>query len=236
MKNEEGTIKKCKWFRAAAISLFVCVVFGAIELPAQTQSNSSRWEPEIRAFENRDRTNPPPQHAVLFIGSSAIRKWKALAEDFPGVTVINRGFGGSEIHDSTYFADRIIFPYHPRTIVFFAGANDLAAGMSPDEVVAEYKKFVATVHAKLPGAPIIYISIDPSPVRWKNKHNIMETNRRIAAMKGDHLEFVDILSPMLDASGNPREDLFLKDRLHPNEQGYQIWAARIKPLLNSDKN
>jgi lysophospholipase L1-like esterase len=220
-----------RYFLLPAILLLASV---AMELPAQTKSNSSRWEPEIRAFENRDRTNPPPQHAVLFIGSSAIRKWTALAKDFPGVQVVNRGFGGSEIRDSTYFADRIIFPYHPQAIVFFAGANDLAAGMSPDEVVAEYKQFIATVHAKLPDTSIIYISIDPSPCRWRNKDNIMETNRRIAAMKGDHLEFVDILSPMLDANGNPRKDLFLKDNLHPNEKGYRIWASRIRPCLNSN--
>ena len=214
----------------AFLTLF-CLGSDATDLPAKSQV--SRWEPAIQRFVHRDHTNPPPQHAVLFIGSSAIRIWKNLASDFPGISVINRGFGGSEIHDSTYYADKIIFPYHPRAIVFFAGANDLARGKSPDEVVAEYQSFVDTIHAKLPDTPIIYISIDPSPCRWANKANILETNRRIAAIaeKSRNLAFVNILSPMLDANGNPREDLFLKDRLHPDEKGYRIWASLIRPYL-----
>jgi lysophospholipase L1-like esterase len=214
-----------------ALLAFFCLASGATDLPAKSQV--SRWEPAIQRFVRMDHTNPPPQHAVLFIGSSAIRIWKNLASDFPGISVINRGFGGSEIHDSTYYANKIIFPYHPRAIVFFAGANDLARGMSPDEVVAEYRSFVDTIHAKLPNTPIIYISIDPSPCRWANKANILETNRRIAAIaeKSRNLVFVNILSPMLDANGNPREDLFLKDRLHPDERGYHIWASLIRPYL-----
>jgi lysophospholipase L1-like esterase len=213
------------------LTTLVCLASVANDLPAKYPT--TRWEPDIQRFVRMDHTNPPPQHAVLFIGSSAIRKWKNLTTDFSGVSVINRGFGGSEIHDSTYYANQIVFPYHPRAIVFFAGANDLARGMSPDEVVTEYQTFVETIHAKLPDTPIIYISIDPSPCRWANKANILETNRRIAAIaeKSKNLAFVDILSPMLDSNGSPREDLFLKDRLHPNEKGYHIWASLVRPYL-----
>ena len=184
----------------------LCLVSSAGNLPAAV----SQWEPEIRAFENRDRTNPPPQDAVLFLGSSSIRKWSALAKDFPGVRVINRGFGGSEIHDSTEFAGRIVFPYHPRIIVFYAGDNDLAAGKSPDQVVAEYTNFIATIHAQLPATRIVFLSIKAS---W--------------------LSYVDIYSLMLGADGKPRKDLFLKDGLHPNEKAYRLWAAKIRPLLNA---
>ncbi|MBU6411730.1 MAG: hypothetical protein KGR98_15205, partial [Verrucomicrobia bacterium] len=98
-------------------ALFAALALNTPQLPAQTPPRVSQWEPEIRRFERMDRTNPPPQHAVLFIGSSSIRKWHTLAQDFPGVHVINRGFGGSEIHDSTHFARQIIFPYQPRIIV-----------------------------------------------------------------------------------------------------------------------
>ena len=206
----------------------LCLVSSAGNLPA-----ASRWEPEIRAFENRDRTNPPPQNAVLFLGSSSIRKWGALAKDFPGVRVINRGFGGSEIHDSTEFAGRIVFPYHPRIIVFYAGDNDLAAGKSPDQVVAEYTNFIATVHAQLPAARILFLSIKVSPARWNLNEKMVATNRRIAAIKASWLSYVDIYSLLLDANGKPRQDLFLKDGLHPNEKAYRLWAAKIRPLLDA---
>lgn len=215
----------------AVLLAFCCLVLDVGHLLAA--SSTSRWEPEIRAFENHDRTNPPPQDAVLFLGSSSIRKWNRLAKDFPGVRVINRGFGGSEIHDSTEFAGRIVFPYHPRVIVFYAGDNDLAAGKSSDQVVAEYTNFVATVHAKLPATRIVFISIKPSPIRWKLKEQIVETNRRIAAVKADWLAYVDVYSTMLDADGNPRKDLFQSDGLHPNEKAYRMWVPLIRPLLDS---
>jgi lysophospholipase L1-like esterase len=213
------------------------LALGQNDSPAQTNAAASRWEPAIRAFERSDRLHPPPQNAVLFIGASAIRKWTSLAKDFPGVPVINRGFGGSQIADSTAFAGSIIFPYHPRVIVLYGGDNDLAAGKSPQQVVSEYADFVRTVRAKLPRTRIIFISIKPSPIRWKRlKDKVIETNRRIAAMKGYGLFFVDIFSPMLDADGNPRKDLFLRDGLHPNENGYRIWASLIRPDLNFDSS
>ena len=214
--------------------LLACLIFGLAEAPAQTTpQSSSKWEPAIRAFERSDLTNPPPQNAVLFIGASSIRKWTTLAKDFPGIEVINRGFGGSQIEDSTAFAGRIIFPYHPRVIVLYGGDNDLAAGKSPTEVVAEYTNFVAVVHARLPQARIVFISIKPSPIRWKKlKEKVIETNRRIAALKDENLAFVDVYSHMLDANGNPQKDLFLSDGLHPNEKAYHMWASLIQPDLN----
>ena len=122
------------------------VTLGLSTPQAANQHGLAKWEPEIRAFEASDRTNPPAKHAILFVGSSSIRLWKTLAKDFPNARVINRGFGGSRIADSTAFADRIIFPYEPRTIVFYAGDNDLAEGRTPEQVAADYQAFVCKNH------------------------------------------------------------------------------------------
>jgi lysophospholipase L1-like esterase len=210
------------------------ILFGLVELDALAQSGSARWEPEIHAFEASDRTNPPPQHAILFTGSSSVRFWKSLSQDFPGKLVINRGFGGSEIADSTAFAPRIIFPYQPRIIVLYAGDNDLAAGKTPDQVVADYRRFVSTVHEHLPQTRIAFISIKPSPSRWRLKDRIIEANRRIADMKEPYLVFIDIFPQMLGPGGNPRQDLFKPDGLHPNAKAYRLWAKSIAPYLVGD--
>jgi len=214
------------WLVVSALAL--CLV----KVPAQTETNSARWEPEIRAFEANDRTNPPPRNAILFIGSSSFRLWKTMARDFRGKKVINRGFGGSEIADSAAFAGRIIFPYHPRMILLYAGDNDLANGKTPDQVVSDYENFVRKVRARLPRTRIVFVSIKPSPSRWALKEKIMEVNRRVAAIKGKRLDFIDVFSTMLGPDGNPREDLFLPDELHPNEKAYRIWASLIRPHLN----
>src|SRR5258708_403440 len=62
--------------------------------PAAAAHDFDKWEKEIAAYEAADRANPPPKGGVLFIGSSTIRLWTTLAEDFPDHKVINRGIGG----------------------------------------------------------------------------------------------------------------------------------------------
>jgi len=127
--------KPLLWVLAATAAAYVSVVprpaRGDEERPA------SRWEDAIRAFESADRGSPPPKHAVLFVGSSSIRMWD-LAKGFPRRRVINRGFGGSQIADSTEFAARIIIPHAPRVVVLYAGDNDIAGGKSAEIVARDF--------------------------------------------------------------------------------------------------
>lgn len=218
--------------RSAFILAALVFVFAPKNLPAQTNRNVSQWEPEIKAFEARDRTNPPPKGAILFLGSSSIRKWTTLAKDFPDKQVINRGFGGSQIHDSTALADRIVFPYEPRMIVFYAGDNDLAAGKTPEQVIADYRAFVDKIHSRLPKTTIVYISIKPCTLRWKLKDKVVEVNDAIKAMPDPELKFVDVYPHMLGPDGKPMRDLLQADGLHPSAKCYQLWAELIRPYLN----
>jgi lysophospholipase L1-like esterase len=192
-----------------------------------------KWTAAIDKFTAADATNPPPRNAVVFVGSSSIVKWSSLAQDFPAVKVINRGFGGSELADSAFYVDRIVIPYQPRTVVLYAGDNDLNAGKTPETVLADFKEFARKIHAALPQTRIVYIAIKPSPSRWKNKDNIVRTNQLIAAecAKDKRFAFADIYQPMLDAKGQPRPELFVKDMLHINEAGYAIWKPVVAPLL-----
>ena len=196
----------------------------------------NRFEGEIRAFEQADATNPPPQHAIVFVGSSGIRLWKTLAEDFPNHRVINRGFGGSHIADSTYFADRILIPYHPKMIVLRAGLNDIHAGKSPEQVEADFKAFVAKVRGSLPDTRIVFLSINPSPARWANIERERRANELIRAYIAmqSNMEYVDISTPMLGADGLPRGELYIADRLHPSGEGYKLWTSIIAPHLPAE--
>ncbi len=193
----------------------------------------ARWEPEIQAFEKADQTNPPPRGGIVFVGSSSIRKWTTLADDFPGLPVIQRGFGGSQIMDSTHFASRIILPYEPKLVVLYAGDNDLATGRKPGQVLADFKEFVSTIRAQAPGAGIAFVSIKPSPSRWKIADQMRAANRLIAEFcRGDSkLRYIDVFTAMLADDGKPRPELFLGDQLHMNRQGYALWSSIIRPQL-----
>jgi lysophospholipase L1-like esterase len=203
------------------------------DLPPPSKANAARWEKDIAKFEAGDRLNPPPQNGILFIGSSSIRLWKTLAEDFPGLPVFNRGFGGSQIADSLHFADRIVIPYHPRQIVMFAGSNDINAKKSPQQVFTDFVAFRERVRRELPKTRITYIAITPCESRWKQLAQVDETNGLIAAYCAEDslLDFVDTRSDILGQDGHPRKELFRDDQLHLSPKGYEIWTSRVRPFL-----
>jgi lysophospholipase L1-like esterase len=193
-----------------------------------------KWTAAINKFTQADVTNPPPHGAVVFIGSSSIVKWDSLEKDFAGTKVINRGFGGSELADSVFYADRIVIPYRPRVVVLYAGDNDLHAGKTPEIVHADFKAFAAKIHAALPDTKVVYIAIKPSPSRWNLKDKVVKANALIAAECAKdkrRFAFADIYTPMLGANGQPRPELFVKDMLHLSPAGYEIWTPVVAPLV-----
>ena len=200
-----------------------------------TQVSNAVWEQDMQAFAASDVASPPPKGAVLFLGSSSIRLWDTLADDFPGISVINRGFGGSEIRDSTWYAGRIVTPYAPRQVVLYAGDNDLSSGRSPVQLRDDFRAFVQRVRRDLPKAKIAYIANKPSPARINLLEKQRQANALIAADAARlRVDFIDVFTPMLDAQGQPREELFLADRLHMNRAGYALWKQALLPYLDRD--
>lgn len=193
----------------------------------------SKWEKEVAAYEEADRRSPPPKGGVLFIGSSTIRLWKTLAQDFRDHKVINRGFGGSEIVDSTHFADRLIFPHEPKQIFLRAGGNDIHNGRVPSEVADDFAAFVRVVHSRLPKTEILYIALNPAPARWGEGDKARELNRLIRALALDmpRVGFVDAYDISLTPDGRSRPELFVEDRLHFAPEGYTLLAERVRPFL-----
>ncbi len=187
----------------------------------------------MRAFDAADRTNAPPSGAILFVGSSSIRMWASLEKDFPDFRIIQRGYGGSQMDDTLHFVDRIVTPYRPRQILVYAGDNDIASGKSPERVAQDFEAFVRRVWEKVPRARIAYIAIKPSPSRWKFIEAMRKTNHLIARFtaSNEDLAFIDVFTPMLADDGQPKEELFLADKLHLNAKGYQLWAALVRPYL-----
>jgi lysophospholipase L1-like esterase len=213
------------------------IVKGGIILASILMSTSGKaenfFENEILAFEAADLVNPPPTNAVLFIGSSTIRLWDSAQKDFPDVVLFNRGFGGATVPDILYFTDRIVIPYRPRTIVFYAGDNDLAHGGTPAQVSRHISEFVSRVHGKLPGTQIVILSIKPSPQRWKlvDKARAVNADLRALAENDSRVKYVDVFTPMLGVDGMPRPDLYVSDGLHLTPAAYQIWREILRPYL-----
>lgn len=191
---------------------------------------ATRWKSSLSAFADSDKAAAPASDGVLFVGSSTIRFWTHLAQDFRQIpVVINRGFGGSTMNDCSLFTSELVLRYKPRHVLVYAGDNDLAEGRTPMQVMESFARFASTVRAELPDTRISYISIKPSPSREALLPKIRETNDIISAYVRTlaNSEYIDIFTPMLGADGRPRAELFIADRLHMNEAGYRLWQTVI---------
>lgn len=223
--------------RRPVATFLVLVLLGLSYVPgwrlfADDPIQPDKWEATIKKFEEADAAAKPAPGGIVFVGSSSIRLWK-LSESFPDLPAINRGFGGSHLVDSAKYADRIVTSYQPRVVVLYAGDNDIAAGKSPETIRDDYKNFAAAVRAKLPCAKIVYISIKPSPSRWKLVDKAREANRLICeAQACDRCQsFVDVWPAMLGDDGQPRPELYVADKLHMTPQGYEVWTKLLRPHL-----
>lgn len=213
---------------AVVVMAFCLVASANADVP---DPDPSRFTAEIDSFVAWDSKNAFPGDALLFVGSSSIRLWPT-AEAFPGLPIINRGFGGSEISDVIHFYDRVIKPYAPLRIFLYAGDNDIAGGKSAQQVFDDYRQLVALVHADFPRTHIVFISIKPSTDRWSMWPVMAEANRLIDAYSQANalLEYADLATPLLDGVGNPR-DVYVVDGLHLNEEGYRLWQEALAPYL-----
>lgn len=199
---------------------------------AQFDDDPARWKKDIAKFSAEDKNSNPQKDVSLFVGSSSIRMWN-LKKWFPEQPVLNRGFGGSQISDSIHYFDELIAKHKPKTILFYAGDNDIAKGKSPARVFADYKKLVGLVEKKLPNTQLVFIAIKPSLSRWKLVQPMREANQLIReySQTKSNLHYADIDTPMIGSDDLPRADLFKKDGLHLNEKGYKIWTDVVKQFV-----
>lgn len=195
----------------------------------------NKWEATIQAFEQADRQTPPPKDPIVFVGSSSFAFWTDVNDYFPGKPILNRGFGGSELSDALYFADRVIIAYQPKQVVIYAGENDLVdRKKSATDVYHLFVQLFTKVRKALPNASIAYVSMKPSPSRWKFVPEMQKGNRLIRRYLGRqrNAQFVDVVPVMLDpATQRPKPFIFKPDSLHMNAEGYKLWAAVLRPVL-----
>ncbi len=220
-----------RWIPMLVVGAFLAAA-AARSLADDKPAGPKRWENAIAQFEAADAKHPPAPGGVVFVGSSSIRLWK-LPVSFPKLHAVNRGFGGSQMEDSLYYADRIIIPYAPRTVVLYAGDNDIAAKKTPEQVCDDFKALVKQVQAALPETRILYLPIKPSLKRWALVDKMKRANALIHKFieTDSRLEYVDTFTPMLGEDGKPRKELFAQDGLHLNDEGYRLWTKQLKPYL-----
>src|SRR4051812_27203580 len=218
-------MKLARCFFLLLFVLFIRIVF-AQEIPF--------WS-DIQAFKKQDSLHMPPQHEILFVGSSSFTKWTDVQNYFPNYPIINRGFGGSTLLDVIMYADNVILPYQPKQIVVYCGENDLAYSdsVSARTVANRFIALFDIIRHVWENVPIDFVSIKPSPSRVKLMPKMVEANKLIESFlkTKSNTAFIDVYHNMLDANGKPIGEIFGPDSLHMNAKGYAIWQKEIEPYL-----
>ena len=228
-----------KWTLKVGFLLIISLSMPSYGQDSESESGKEyrspgRFEEVIKRFETGDVENPPPKGAIVCVGSSSMRGWHATIEDdLAPLTIIRRGFGGSNMNGLLHYADRIVLPYRPRAIVVYEGDNDVAQEIVPRKIADTFHAFVTMVHKELPMCRIYFLSIKPSIRRWNLWTKMEEANSLIATecASDERLAYVDVAAGMLDDEGKPRKDIFKKDNLHMTSAGYVIWKNILAPVL-----
>ena len=225
-----------KFLRQTLPPLLAATALLATTVSAQSYRDPGRFEKAIAAFEANEVQTPSPSNAIVAYGSSSIRLWAEsgnLTKDLAPLTVVHRGFGGSNMNDALHFFDRAILPLKPRALIVYEGDNDISQGVSVDLVLETFDKLIAKTHAAFPKCRIHLLAIKPSQSRAHLRPKIDEANKRFAAKcaTDPRLHFMDVATPVLDGAGAPNPAFFLKDRLHLNRAGYEQWVTVVRPHL-----
>lgn len=189
-----------------------------------------RW-PELRA--QWSAQVEVDQKAVVFLGDSITQGWgTSLAGRFPGMKSANRGIGGDTTRGMLIRLDDVLL-LNPSAIVLLMGTNDLEVGIEPQVAADNVKLILAAIKAHNPNVPVILSLVFPSSAEKKRPVEKIKALNDLyaAAVKGDpQVTVLDTWTLFAAASGDADPKWF-KDLLHLNPEGYDRWAAALRPLF-----
>lgn len=210
-------------------SILFTLFIGVNQLFAQ----ANRFDQEVESISHKIDSMGWSKGEVVFTGSSSVRMWKNLQEQFPDVPIINTGFGGSTALDLSEQLFPLVLRLEPSKVFIYEGDNDINGGNTAAEIMATLDDIVTRIQKQLPNTTVNLISAKPSPSRWelKNSYLVLNDLMRQYCTTHDNVNFVNVWDIMLDKSGVPRADIFIGDNLHMNEKGYDLWKEIFTPFL-----
>ena len=190
-----------------------------------------RYQKSIDKFKPASEVSS--EKLTVFAGSSTFTNWKHIHESFPGKNVLNNGFGGSHFSDLIFFVEEAVIRYNPSTVIIYGGDNDIATGKSPEEVIADARKLITTIHAALPNAKLVLVAPKPSIARFSLKDKYIACNSQLKklAKEYNYVRYINMWNDMLGKDGKPKDEYYLKDQLHFTKKGYEVWAKKLRKYV-----
>lgn len=171
---------------------------------------------------------------IVFLGNSITQggEWSEL---FGRLDVKNRGISGDRVE---WLFDRVdyLIEGRPRKLFLMIGINDISAGRTAEQVVADITRLIDMWHKGSPET-IIYIqsilpfNYDQRPKSAGKNEEVVKANeslRRLSAERG--ITYIDLYSVLADGNGMLNADYSL-DGLHLTGEGYLLWADAIREYV-----
>ena len=198
-------------------------------------AQSERFKDEVAALSERIEKEGWEKGSILFTGSSSVRFWQSLQEDFPDQKIINTGFGGSQASDLIAYLPQLVLKYSPSKVFIYEGDNDLWAKKEVAEIMGDLDQIVKWIKKENPQTEIYLISAKPSPSRWDLKLSYLALNSSMKqyATSNEGVNFVNVWDIMLDEKGQAKSDIFISDELHMNAKGYALWKEVFQPFVRN---
>lgn len=174
------------------------------------------------------------QGAVVFLGDSITQGWgDDLSASFGSMKVANRGISGDTTRGMLIRLQQDVLILKPSAVVLLAGTNDLEEKAEPEVVAGNIKLILAALKAHRADLPVLLCKVFPSSAqKSRPADKIQAINKLLVDLVRDQpqVTLVETWKPFADAAGDALPAEF-PDLLHPNQAGYQKWAAAIRPVL-----
>ena len=215
-------------------------------------------EKSIIAYEQE----PIEKGKILFYGHSLFTRWgspkwgyRRMDEDIRmkdgSLAVVNHGFGTSTSEEQLYFYDRMVRPWEPRALVIATYANDAMYGYGPEQTMANLSKMLHWARTDFPGIKLFVCEPHPMPSgresklpdKWNNGANKRKNFIEMLNIYEQTHEDTKIIRfwncPELFETPEDvgdfhkvREDIFVADKVHPNQEGYDIFGKIFREALD----
>ena len=209
----------------------------------------------------RYEQEPIQKGLIMFYGHSLFTRWghptwgfRRLEDDIRckdgSLAVVNHGFGTSTTEERLYYYDRLVRPWEPRALVLANWGNDSMYGYDPDKSMHATAQLLAWARADFPGIKLFLVESHPTakaktatlPDKWNGAQyqlrNILEKLRVYADTHEDTTLIRLWDKPELFEEGHVgdfhyvRDDLFMEDKVHPNQAGYDILGPIFREALD----
>ncbi len=184
-------------------------------------------------------TDAPGDYDSEFLGDSITQGWESRGanvwKQYYGTRkVINFGVSGDRTqHVLWRFNQGQLTGIKAKVAVVMIGTNNSGKGRNTDEeILAGVQAIVQQIRIRQPDTKIVLLGIFPrGPVFNAQRGTLLQVNQALARLDdGANIFYLDLGSKFIENDGTISKNI-MPDYLHPNDAGYQIWAAAIEPKL-----